>query len=55
MPPTEPRFVIDTNVLISAALFADSLPGRAFRLVLRTGRLPASPETLTEIAEVLGR
>jgi uncharacterized protein len=49
------RCVVDTNVLISAALFADSQPGRALRLVLRRGTLLASPETLAELAEVLGR
>jgi putative PIN family toxin of toxin-antitoxin system len=55
MRQTERRCVIDTNVLISAALFADSLPGRALRLVLSKGTLLASAETLTETAEVLGR
>lgn len=55
MRQTELRCVIDTNVLISAALFADSLPGRALRLVLSKGTLLASAETLTETAEVLGR
>ncbi|NBC14380.1 MAG: putative toxin-antitoxin system toxin component, PIN family [Gammaproteobacteria bacterium] len=55
MPPTELRCVIDTNVLISAALFADSIPGQVLRHVLRHGSLLASPRTLTELAEVLGR
>ncbi|WP_295878576.1 PIN domain-containing protein [uncultured Thiohalocapsa sp.] len=48
MPPTELRCVIDTNVLISAALFADSIPGQVLRHVLRHGSLLASPRTLTE-------
>ena len=52
---TELRCVMDTNVLISAALFADSQPGRALRLILRSGVLLASPEALTELADVLGR
>jgi len=55
MPPAELRCVIDTNVLVSAALFADSIPGQALRHVLRHGSLLASPQTLTELAEVLGR
>ncbi|HEX6199820.1 MAG TPA: PIN domain-containing protein [Thermoanaerobaculia bacterium] len=55
MPKAEHRLVFDTNTLISAALFESSTPGRALRRALRTGALLASPETLTELAEVLGR
>jgi len=55
MPPTDLRCVFDTNVLVSAALFPESQPGRALRSALRRGVLLASAETLTELAEVLGR
>jgi putative PIN family toxin of toxin-antitoxin system len=49
------RYVLDTNVLISGALFPDSAPGRALRVALREGTVLASAETLAEVAEVLGR
>ena len=55
MAQAEPRYVFDTNTLVSAALFEGSTPGRAFRLALRTGALLASPETLAELSEVLSR
>jgi uncharacterized protein len=42
------RFVFDTNVLVSALLFADSKPAQAFFLALRRGILLTSltPDTL---------
>jgi len=47
--------VFDTNVLVSA-LFSDrSAPGRAFFTALGTGTLLVSEETVTELADVVGR
>lgn len=42
------RVVIDTNVLISAAILEDSIPARARNHALRHGRLVATEETLQE-------
>ena len=42
------RIVIDTNVLISAALFDESIPAQARNHALRTGRLIATDATLQE-------
>lgn len=55
MTTREPRYVFDTNTLISAALFEGSTPDRAFRWALRHGQVLASTDTLDELAEVLGR
>jgi putative PIN family toxin of toxin-antitoxin system len=55
MTTRKPRYVFDTNTLISAALFEGSTPDRAFRWALRHGRVLASPDTLDELVEVLGR
>ena len=46
------RVVIDTNVLISAALLDDSVPARARNHVLRHGELVATEPTF---AEFVGR
>jgi len=51
----EPRFVIDTNVLISAAVFYPSLGGRAFREANRIGYILQSIDTLHELEDVLRR
>lgn len=47
--------VLDTNVLISWLLAVDSVSGRAAANVVKSKRLIASSETMTELAEVLGR
>jgi uncharacterized protein len=49
------RFVFDTNVLVSALLFADSKPAQAFFLALRTGILLTSFASLHELSDVLHR
>jgi putative PIN family toxin of toxin-antitoxin system len=49
------RFVFDTNVLISAALFRDSAPGRALRAAIGEGDILLSPDTIQELHEVLFR
>ncbi len=50
-----PRYVFDTNVTISAALFEKSLPGQALHAAQSRGELLLSRGTLAELAEVLGR
>lgn len=47
--------MIDTNVLISAALSASTPPATAVRLVLSRGRLLFSPATFTEFETRLWR
>lgn len=47
------RYVFDTNTLVSALLFENSIPGRAFMRALAQGDILA--ETLAELAEVLKR
>jgi putative PIN family toxin of toxin-antitoxin system len=46
------RVVVDTNVLIGAALLEDSVPARARNHVIRHGQMVASEQTL---AELVGR
>jgi putative PIN family toxin of toxin-antitoxin system len=43
------RVVIDTNVLISAALFDDSVPARARTHAVRHGKLVATEQTFAEL------
>ncbi len=50
-----PRYVFDTNVTISAALFDKSLPGQALHAALSRGDLLVSGATLAELGAVLGR
>lgn len=49
------RIVIDTNVLISRLLLADSVPAQAVRVARKRGRLLVSDATMYELAEVLNR
>ena len=49
------RFVFDTNVLVSAALIAGSIPRQAFDNALDEGRILISVPVLLELAEVLSR
>lgn len=48
------RYVLDTNVLLSALIFNRSAPGRALYLA-RQGTLLLSPETLDELTRVIRR
>lgn len=52
---TRERIVVNTNVLISRLLAADSVPGQAVRAARREGRLLVSEATMNELAEVLSR
>lgn len=52
---TRQRVVVDTNVLISRLLVADSVPADAVRLARKDGLLLVSDATIYELAEVLSR
>ena len=47
------RFVFDTNVMISALLFKDSLPGRAFFRASHRGMILISGAFVGELSRVL--
>lgn len=49
------RFVLDTNVLVSALMFGDSLPGRAVRKAFAVGDILLSRGTALELRDVLLR
>jgi uncharacterized protein len=49
------RCVFDTNVIVSAALLAGSVPRKAFDKALDEGRILISAPVLLELAEVLSR
>ena len=51
----EERYVFDTNVLVSALLFADSGPGRLFFLCLERGTVLLSRAMIEELNDVLHR
>jgi putative PIN family toxin of toxin-antitoxin system len=51
----EPRYLFDTGVLVSAALFTESTPGRALAAALRGGSILLSQATAQELQNVLGR
>ena len=52
---TNPEWVIDTNVLISAALSANSAPARLVQWVLERGRVVFSQPTFDELKTRLYR
>ena len=49
------RYVLDTNVIVSALLFENGKPARALRHALANGEVLLSLELLEELNEVLGR
>jgi uncharacterized protein len=51
----KPRYVFDTNVIISALLFEQSKPARAFYTALDCGDILLSQPALKELNEVLAR
>ena len=51
----ELRVVVDNNALVSALLFDQSVPARAFFAALDQGIILLSHATFTELSEVLGR
>ena len=52
---SSPRYVLDTNAIVSALLFPDSTPGKAFFEARRRGHVLLSNEVVIEIASVLRR
>lgn len=52
---TDLRVVIDTNVIVSAVLFPQSIPRQAFDRTALTGRLLLSATTVAELNETLRR
>jgi uncharacterized protein len=51
----KPRYVVDSSVLVAAALFKGSTPDQAVRTAVRSGQLMFSEQTAEEIREVLAR
>jgi putative PIN family toxin of toxin-antitoxin system len=51
----KPRFVFDTNAIISAVLIKRSISRRAFDKAISEGELLVSAETIDELNRVLGR
>ena len=49
------RIILDTNVLVSAALSGSSIPGKVFDEVLEEHIILASKESCTELEEVIWR
>ena len=49
------RFVFDTNVIVSALLFNESVPGQAFIRALNHGALLVSGPLMRELSRVLAR
>lgn len=55
MNPEPDKFVIDTNVLISAAIYPQSLAAQALTAALAVGTVYRSEETFHELQTVLNR
>ncbi len=51
----EPRYVFDTGAIVSALLFEQSVPGRAFYAAFARGKILLSQATFVELTAVLGR
>ena len=49
------RFVFDTNVMVSALLFTDSIPGRSLIRALDLGTVLVSRPLMGELSRVLSR
>ncbi|MCC6287597.1 MAG: putative toxin-antitoxin system toxin component, PIN family [Chitinophagaceae bacterium] len=49
------KFIIDTNLLVSAFLFPVSVPRQTFDKAVQQGRIVASTDTFDEFAEVFSR
>ena len=52
---SRPRYVLDTNVIVSALLFPESVPGRAFFAARTLGDILLTGDAVNEIAVVLRR
>ena len=51
----KPRYVFDTNVIVSALLLSQSTPDRALQIALERGGLLLSDEVAEELGDVLLR
>ena len=51
----KPSFVFDTNTLVSALLFKNSIPRKALDRALATGQILVSLDIVNELNDVLGR
>jgi len=51
----KPLYVFDTNVIVSALLYEQSIPAQAFRAALNRGEILLSRPVLKELNEVLTR
>lgn len=49
------RIVFDTNVLVSALMFEDSIPAQAFFFAIQKGEVLTSTALITELHEVIYR
>ncbi|MGF1585778.1 MAG: putative toxin-antitoxin system toxin component, PIN family [Bacteroidales bacterium] len=49
------EFVLDTNIIISAALFKNSVPDRSLRKALEIGNILLSGNTVAEITIILNK
>ena len=52
---SRPRYVFDTNVVVSALLFSQSKPARAFFAAVGVGEVLVSADVVRELNDVLGR
>ena len=52
---SSPRFVFDTNTIVSALILPESIPRRAFDGALERGKILLSMPTLLELSGVLTR
>jgi putative PIN family toxin of toxin-antitoxin system len=52
---SSPRFVLDSNVIVSGLLFPDSLPGQAFTEARTRGNILLSDDAVEELVDVLRR
>jgi uncharacterized protein len=51
----KPRYVVDTNTLVSALLFSSSIPNQALEKAVEYGTLLFSETTVDELIEVISR
>lgn len=55
IPSNRPKFVVDTNIVVSAVLFPQSVPRQALDHAQNIGVVLVSALTLTELQQVLSR
>ncbi len=54
-PSNPPKFVVDTNIVVSAVLFSQSVPRQALDHAQNIGIVVDSASTLTKLQQVLSR